>query len=276
MLIGLVPQVLLAAGLTVLVPAAVVIWIPLALILWVVSFLVVNRRSSDLLSKKGQDAASRWLGVRDFLAQDDAFHSLPPDAVAIWDRYLAYAAAMGVAKDATKGLLLAFRTRASHTDHERAMAMLHDPLGAIAALPPDLRPDSMQGFGLAEPFGPASDDFLTLIRGLAQGGPGVLTEMAAGAPPERQAAIGAAVRARLDQIAAVAPGPVHADTQVVHDALLGALGDALERGVSSSEELAPLGQRIAAALQAPAVAPAWSRLQAYLESQGVTAASLRG
>jgi len=50
----------------------------------------------------------------------------------------------------------------------------------------------------------------------------------------------------------------------------------LQRGVSSSEELQPLGQKIAAALQAPAVAPAWSRLQAYLEAQGLTAASLRG
>ena len=239
--------------------------------------MIVSRRSSDLLSKKGQDAASRWLGVRDFLAQDDAFHSLPPDAVAVWDRYLAYAAAMGVAKDAAKGLLLAFRTRASQADHERAMAMLHDPLGAIAAMPPDLRPDSMQGFGQAEPFGPASDDLLTLIRGMVQGGPGVLAELAAGVSPERQAAIGAAVRcpARPDRRRRARTRPRRRPGGPRRPPCL--VGrPRRQRGVSSNEELQPLGERIAAALRAPAVAPAWSRLQAYLQAQGFTAASLRG
>ena len=156
MLIGLVPQALLAAGLTALVPAGVILWIPLALVLWVVSFVLAMRRGADLLSKKGQDAASRWLGVRHFLSGDDAFDSLPPAAVAVWDRYLAYAAAMGVARDAAKGLLLAFRTTPSRSDHQHAMAMLHDPLGAIASMPADLRPDSPPDVGRAEPSAPAS------------------------------------------------------------------------------------------------------------------------
>ena len=275
LLIGLVPQVLLAAGLTALVPAGVVLWVPLALGLWIVSFVIVLRHSADLLSAKGQDAAARWLGVRDFLAGDDAFKSLPPAAVAIWDRYLAYAAAMGVAKDAAKGLLLAFRTTPTHADHEHAMAMLHDPLGAIASMPADLRPDSLQGFGQAEPFGPPSDDFAALVRGLMLGGPGVAMEAAAGAPPERQAAIAAAVRTRLDQLAAAAPEPIHADAQVVHDALVGAIGDALDHGLASPQQLQALGEQVAAAMQVPDVAPSWSRVQEYLVAHGLTPAAVR-
>ena len=44
----------------------------------------------------GQAAASRWLGVREYLRVDEAFAALPPSAVAVWDRYLAYGQALGV------------------------------------------------------------------------------------------------------------------------------------------------------------------------------------
>ncbi|HEX5203577.1 MAG TPA: hypothetical protein VFW27_26930 [Actinoplanes sp.] len=46
----------------------------------------------------GRAAASRWLGVRDWLRGHDQFASLPPAAVAVWDRYLAYGAAVGVTR----------------------------------------------------------------------------------------------------------------------------------------------------------------------------------
>ncbi|WP_433362075.1 DUF2207 family protein [Actinoplanes sp. CA-142083] len=46
----------------------------------------------------GRAAAARWLGVRDWLRGHDQFASLPPSAVAVWDRYLAYGAAVGVTR----------------------------------------------------------------------------------------------------------------------------------------------------------------------------------
>jgi hypothetical protein len=44
----------------------------------------------------GVAAASRWFGVQAWLRNHEQFAGLPPSAVAIWDRYLAYGAALGV------------------------------------------------------------------------------------------------------------------------------------------------------------------------------------
>jgi Predicted membrane protein (DUF2207) len=44
----------------------------------------------------GLAAARRWLGLRAYLRTDEAFGALPPSAVAVWDRYLAYGDALGV------------------------------------------------------------------------------------------------------------------------------------------------------------------------------------
>lgn len=52
----------------------------------------------------GRAVASRWLGVRDYMADHGRFESLPAASVAIWDRYLAYAAAMGLARSAVAAL----------------------------------------------------------------------------------------------------------------------------------------------------------------------------
>ncbi len=57
-------------------------------------------------TKAGRAAAARWLGLRDYLHEDEAFDEAPPAAVAIWDRYLAYGAAMGVAAGAVRALPL--------------------------------------------------------------------------------------------------------------------------------------------------------------------------
>ncbi|HTJ75625.1 MAG TPA: hypothetical protein VL337_09685 [Acidimicrobiales bacterium] len=54
----------------------------------------------------GHDAAGRWLGLRDYLHEDPAFSDAPPAAVAVWDRYLAYGAALGVAAGAVRALPL--------------------------------------------------------------------------------------------------------------------------------------------------------------------------
>jgi len=54
----------------------------------------------------GRDAAERWLGLRTLLADDPLFVEYPPAGVAIWDRLLAFGAAMGVARGAVRALPL--------------------------------------------------------------------------------------------------------------------------------------------------------------------------
>lgn len=54
----------------------------------------------------GLAAASRWLGLRAYLASSGTFPDLPPSAVVLWERHLAYAAALGVAPAAVRALPL--------------------------------------------------------------------------------------------------------------------------------------------------------------------------
>src|SRR5205085_10376830 len=46
------------------------------------------------LTPAGRARAAHWLGVRDWLRGFPTFADLPPAAVAVWDRYLAYGAAL--------------------------------------------------------------------------------------------------------------------------------------------------------------------------------------
>ena len=50
----------------------------------------------------GLASASRWLGVRRALQEDEVFGTLPPITVGLWKRYLAYGAALGVAPGAVR------------------------------------------------------------------------------------------------------------------------------------------------------------------------------
>jgi hypothetical protein len=52
----------------------------------------------------GAEAAARWLGVRSYLGRNEVFPTLPPASVAVWDRYLGYGAALGVATAALQAL----------------------------------------------------------------------------------------------------------------------------------------------------------------------------
>ena len=52
----------------------------------------------------GLEAASRWLGVRAELATNEVFPTYTPLAVPLWDRLLAYGAALGVAPSASNPL----------------------------------------------------------------------------------------------------------------------------------------------------------------------------
>jgi hypothetical protein len=63
----------------------------------VLSF-IVGRTGGERDTPEGRKVAARWLGVRDWLRGHDQFAELPPAAVAVWDRYLGYGAAVGATR----------------------------------------------------------------------------------------------------------------------------------------------------------------------------------
>ncbi len=77
---------------------AVFSWLALA------AYAASRNRQRD--TPAGREVAARWMGVRDHLGRNEVFDTLPPAAVAIWDRYLGYGAAAGVA--GTAGRVLSF------------------------------------------------------------------------------------------------------------------------------------------------------------------------
>lgn len=83
---------------------------PLALVVIGVALLLtfggVRIASSDRQrgTDAGMKAGSRWLGVRAYLGETVTFPDLPPAHVLLWDRYLAYAAAFGVARECIRAL----------------------------------------------------------------------------------------------------------------------------------------------------------------------------
>jgi hypothetical protein len=74
---------------------------------WVVAFLFlgwVMGLNTQRETPEGLAAASRWLGVRAKLADDEAFRSQAPIAVTLWERHLAYGAAFGLATAVVRAL----------------------------------------------------------------------------------------------------------------------------------------------------------------------------
>ncbi|MEU7844665.1 hypothetical protein AB0B39_27300 [Micromonospora sp. NPDC049114] len=59
------------------------------------------QRVGERATPAGLEATSRWLAVGAWLRSHEQFAELPPSAVAIWDRYLAYGAALGVTRRAS-------------------------------------------------------------------------------------------------------------------------------------------------------------------------------
>lgn len=57
----------------------------------------ISRSDAQAETPAGMEAASRWLGVRDHMLQAGSFEEAPAASVAVWDRNLAYATAMGLA-----------------------------------------------------------------------------------------------------------------------------------------------------------------------------------
>ncbi|MDQ3981821.1 MAG: DUF2207 domain-containing protein [Actinomycetota bacterium] len=68
------------------------------------ALLVVGATKRQTSTPEGEHAAARWLGVRRALEESPSFEMLPPSGVAVWERHLAYAAALGVASRSISAL----------------------------------------------------------------------------------------------------------------------------------------------------------------------------
>jgi len=69
-----------------------------------VALAVVGSLQGQRETPDGKAACAHWLGVRAWLGADEVFPTLPPASVTMWDRYLAYGAAVGVARTASAAL----------------------------------------------------------------------------------------------------------------------------------------------------------------------------
>jgi Predicted membrane protein (DUF2207) len=67
------------------------------LVIWAVLTSSIRLVGDQRDTPAGAEAAAHWLGVRDHLGRNELFPTLPRASVAIWDRYLGYGAALGVA-----------------------------------------------------------------------------------------------------------------------------------------------------------------------------------
>ena len=76
--------------------------LPVAAFTWLFAALLfaglANRSIGERDTPAGLAASAQWLAVRAWLRNTESFADLPPAAVAVWDRYLAYGAAL----DATR------------------------------------------------------------------------------------------------------------------------------------------------------------------------------
>jgi len=82
----------------------------LGILAWSALMAAPARLRAERDTRAGRDCAAAWLGYRAHLADDPEFERLPPAAVALWDRHLAYAAAMGVATGVVRALPLGPRS----------------------------------------------------------------------------------------------------------------------------------------------------------------------
>ena len=57
----------------------------------------ISRSDAQLDTTEGREAAAHWLGVRNHYRSSGSFEDVPASAVAVWDRHLAYATALGLA-----------------------------------------------------------------------------------------------------------------------------------------------------------------------------------
>lgn len=71
-------------------------WVGVGFFAFIGLSVVVGSFSGQRHTEAGVEAARRWGGVRAWLHGHEKFADLPPASVMVWDRYLAYGAALGV------------------------------------------------------------------------------------------------------------------------------------------------------------------------------------
>ena len=64
----------------------------------------ILRDNAQLVTTAGLPKQARWLSLRKYLHDDELFATLPPTAVVVRERYLAYGAALGVAAAAVRAI----------------------------------------------------------------------------------------------------------------------------------------------------------------------------
>ncbi|HEX3621549.1 MAG TPA: hypothetical protein VHT97_04460 [Acidimicrobiales bacterium] len=220
-------------GLLVIVPPlwllVGVVW-PIAVVAGIV---VLVWGYGQLPTAEGRAAAAHWLGVRRFLAEQDNLHDLPPAAVAVWDRYLAYGAAMGESPAAVHGLGGDVRTRMSLSDWNRLSRLARDPQARAAQMRTagEAQLSRLYGGAGAGALGPDDGDFWTLVERTARGWSPAMMALAYDAPgwaaavDRRLAALQAAAPADLAAaIAELAPTVKHLTETVTRDGVAGLEG----------------------------------------------------
>jgi hypothetical protein len=81
-------------------------WFWIGGVVWLALMAGLRALRAIRYSPAGDAAAARWLGVKRFLGHRDGFDDAPAASVAIWNRLLAYGAAIGVARGALDGIAL--------------------------------------------------------------------------------------------------------------------------------------------------------------------------
>jgi hypothetical protein len=87
--------------------------ISVSIVTWGLLLAAVEALAAERDTREGREVAARWLGLREMLEEDHLFAGQPPAGVAIWDRHIAYGAALGVARGAVAALPLG-----AESDHE--------------------------------------------------------------------------------------------------------------------------------------------------------------
>lgn len=110
---ALVPAALVAAAFVAVPPEEgteeedpIGAFIGLTVMGWLPLMALPRKLRAERDTPAGREVAARWLGLGEHLEGSGGFEDAPPAAVAIWDRYLAYGAALGVAPGAVRALPL--------------------------------------------------------------------------------------------------------------------------------------------------------------------------